>query len=374
MTQNGAEAFKTSSPARPRHQITRSISEFSSPISRLHRHNSNRAFKDNRDRETLSPVAQSTVSGPQARHSYEVSRSEGVTPNASPNASRRASVLYNSADDVMPGILGGSAQKASGAPAPAIVPAAPAAPASVSAPASIKKVTREKDLVWEQQKAIARKSGLQRSLFELETFAGSTTSRLNDTYYSVLEKLGTLQNTISALKELAELSSQINTNFITEADGLVDDFSSQLDALGHFEDQQERIVSLQLRIHRGRENIKSLSERVDIVRERIENWERADREWQEKTRKRLKAVWVISIIAVLLLILLFIVAQYASERVDVTSSNFANDRSNLRDVTGSKSGSEISGTQTGDRALNWTGSSESSSSLATEMLRAFDEL
>ncbi|KAK3995399.1 hypothetical protein QBC44DRAFT_25274 [Cladorrhinum sp. PSN332] len=373
MSQNGAEPFKSSSPGRPRHQIARSISEISSPISRLHRHNSNRVVKD-RERETLSPVLQSAISGPQVRRSFEISRSAGVTPNGSPNASRRTSIFYNSADDVMPGILGGSTQKAPGGPAPATVPAAVlSAPTSVSAPASIKKSAREKDLIWEQQKAIARKSGLQRSLVELETFASSTTTRLDDTYYSVLEKLGTLQHTISALKELAELSSQINNSFSTEADGLVDDFSSQLDALGQFEDQQERIVSLQNRIHMGRENIKSLSERVDVVRGRIENWERADREWQEKTRKRLKAVWIISIIAALLLILLFVVAQYASESLDVTA-NLSNDKNVVKDTAGSKPSSEITETQTGDRVLNWTGPWESSSSLANEMLRAFDEL
>ncbi|KAK4230593.1 hypothetical protein QBC38DRAFT_515888 [Podospora fimiseda] len=344
MSQNGAEASKSPSAGRPRHQITRSISEISSPISRLHRHNSNRVLKD-RERETLSPVVQSTVPGPQGRRSFEVPRFEGVTPNGSPNGSRRTSILYNSADDVMPGILGGSPQKASGGPTTAT-----------------------------QQKAIARKSGLQRSLVELEAFAGSTTARLNDTYYSVLEKLGTLQNTVSALKELAELSGQINNTFSTDADGLFDDFSSQLDSLGHFEDQQERILSLQGRIHTGRENIRLLSERVDVVRERIENWERAERVWQEKTRKRLKAVWVISIIAALLLILLFIMAKYASESLDVTAANLANDKAGLGNHGRSEPNSEISKTETADRVLNWTGPSESSSSLANEVLRAFDEL
>lgn len=294
----------------------------------------------------------------------------------------------------MSGILGAATQKALGAPVSNTATTAASLPTSVSAPASLKKSTRESEIVREQQKAAARKrlvlmpaaldddhenadfclSGLQRSLVELETFAGSTSTRLNDTYYSVLEKLGTLQNTIGALKELAELSNQTNTSFSTESDALVDDFSSQLDALGQFEEQQERIASLQERIYTGRESIKSLSERVDIVRERIENWERADREWQEKIRKRLKVLWVVSSIVFLLLISLFVGAQYASESLDVTAPQPGNDGPNApKDVAGSMWSSDNTATQTADRMLNWTESS-TSSSLATEMLRAFDEL
>ena len=52
---------------------------------------------------------------------------------------------------------------------------------------------------------------------ELDSFSTTTTRRLDDTYYSVLEKLGTLQSTIAALKELAGLSAQMNDTFNIEA-------------------------------------------------------------------------------------------------------------------------------------------------------------
>ena len=57
----------------------------------------------------------------------------------------------------------------------------------------------------------------------------ATTRRFEDTYYSVLEKLGTLQNTIVALKELAGLSREMNLAFTTEAEELVTD----VDGLSH---------------------------------------------------------------------------------------------------------------------------------------------
>lgn len=89
MSHSGHDPSKgPSSPQRPRHQITRSISELSSPI-RLHRHHSHRANKE-RERDALSPVPSNTG----VRASLDGSPSVAVTPNLSPNPSRRASILY----------------------------------------------------------------------------------------------------------------------------------------------------------------------------------------------------------------------------------------------------------------------------------------
>ncbi|KAK4178672.1 hypothetical protein QBC36DRAFT_324333 [Triangularia setosa] len=359
MSQYGVDTSKASSPGRPRHQITRSISEISSPI-RLHRHHSHRVIRE-RERDALGPIAQSATSlqrpSPQP---FEVSKSAGGTPNISPNPSRRPSVLYTSADEGMP---------ASHAPpsshAPTLV--------STSAPASIKKSSAEIDLVKEQQKAAVRNSGLQRSLNELETFASTTTRRLDEAYYSVEEKLGTLQSTIAALKELAELSNQLNNSFSAEAEELVADVTSQLDALGNFEDQQQRIESLQNRINTGRESIKSLSERVDVVRARIENWERADREWREAVRKRLTALWVVVSTIGLVLILLLISAQYVREKPGEPTTSVGNENMKQLPATASNKWGLEGASKALQKEKNWTETSEISSR-ATEMLRAFDEL
>lgn len=100
MSQNGGDASKAPSPGRPRHQITRSISEISSPI-RLHRHHSHRAAVKEGEQDTRVPAPQSAVPVVQARHSFERARSDGVTPNLSPNTSRRTSILCASTDEVM---------------------------------------------------------------------------------------------------------------------------------------------------------------------------------------------------------------------------------------------------------------------------------
>ncbi len=92
---NGVDGIKDTAPHRTRHQITRSISELSSPI-RLHRHHSHRAPKE-KERDGLVVAS---IPATQGRMSLDGgSRSDGVTPSLSPNPSRRASILAASADD-----------------------------------------------------------------------------------------------------------------------------------------------------------------------------------------------------------------------------------------------------------------------------------
>lgn len=224
-------------------------------------------------------------------------------------------------------------------------------------------------------------SGLQRSLAELESFASATTKQLDDTYYSFLEKLSALQNTVAALRELSEQSRQLNNSFETEADDVVTDITAQLESFGQFEDQQQRIESLQTRIHAGRERIASLSERVDSVSERIERWERADWEWQEKTRKRLKAFWVATSVVVFLVLALFVGSQYLPETLEGTATRVASDGLNtLREVTGTKDGllrSSDGAVEADTRRFTLSSNNTEppdSQSPVPDILRVFDEL
>lgn len=157
-------------------------------------------------------------------------------------------------------------------------------------------------------------SGFKKSLSELNTFSTMTTRHLDETYYSVLEKLTTLQNTIVALKDLAQASTTTNDGFIAESQAVITEAQAQLDAFGDFTEQQGRVQALQDRVHGGRERIAALSARVDMVRQRVEKWERADREWQERTRRRLKIMWgVLFGLGLVVLVLSWGARAYAPE-------------------------------------------------------------
>jgi hypothetical protein len=237
---------------------------------------------------------------------------------------------------------------------------------------------------WQDPSADFLCSGLKKSLAELEGFTATTTARLDGLYESVDEKLGTLQSTILALKELVGLSDQMNHVFNADAKELATDISSQLDAFGQFEDQQRRIEKLQGRIHTGRDKIRVLSKRVDLVMDRIENWERADREWQERTRKRLKAVWVVTSIVLFCLLFLFLGAQYgyAPEGLEGQPGRPANGGPDAaaEAMGGIAAGNMLSVTPNAEEAsgarnlfLNGT-STEGTAAFTPDALRLLDEL
>ncbi|GAO13779.1 hypothetical protein UVI_02004980 [Ustilaginoidea virens] len=137
------------------------------------------------------------------------------------------------------------------------------------------------------------------------------TKRLDDTYYSVLEKMSALQNTVAALADLAVDSHQTCEAFAKSSCDLESDIIRQLGAAGRLEDQQRRISALQARIHASRDRISALASRVDLVQQRVERWEQADREWQERTRRRLKIIWFVGTAVALVFTALMIAMHHA---------------------------------------------------------------
>ncbi|KAJ6446257.1 CAMK protein kinase [Purpureocillium lavendulum] len=263
-------------------------------------------------------------------------RPDAITPVMSPDQSRRASILVVRDDDAR----------------------------------LESKESRDARLRLEREKAAVRAENLKRSLAELNGFSTDMTKRLDDTYYSVLEKMSTLQNTVTALKDLAESSREICEGFDKDSRELADEIVGQLVAVGHFDEQQTRIAGLQNRIHDGRAKVQTLTSRVDAVRERIESWERADRAWQERTRKRLKIIWSVTSVVTILIIALAVGVHYTSYGLDsdgqdelrntaapewLSESNFSRQSTDRADV--------------GGRALFWKTPLRDG-----ERLRAFDEL
>ncbi|KAJ2900795.1 uncharacterized protein MKZ38_002233 [Zalerion maritima] len=202
--------------------------------------------------------------------------------------------------------------------------------------------------------------GLKKSISELGVFSTTATKRLDDTYYSVLERLSMLHSTIIAIKDLAGLLKQMDDSFRARSSEVVADTNSRLEALGAFEMQQNKIEALQKRIIRGRNTINALSRRVDVVGDRIDGWEKADTEWQERTRKRLKIIWFLIIVVVAAFCLLLVFTPILRGSDEGTGSNF--DRFSFLD-----SGEDRPSNRTGvNFKLSCTGTDET--------LRIFDEL
>ncbi|KAI0021449.1 hypothetical protein F4780DRAFT_770164 [Xylariomycetidae sp. FL0641] len=288
----GSEPVKTTTPKRPRHQVRRSISETSPPVKRslhhhLHHHHLHHHHSQRKDRAPLSAA-------PIPRGSLEMPRSEGVTPAPLADASQRLDMFLPKNDEAA-----GNARVAATLPVPTI-------------PNDVRHQKRQ------QEEVGSATAGLRKSLVDLSTFSNTTMRRLDDTYYSVLERLSMLQNTIVAMKELAGMSQELGKTFESESQGMMSEVETQLSSFDQLDGQQKRITELQGRIYTGRERVQALSHRVDVVRQRIEGWERADRGWQERTRRRLKKLWMFTLVIALAMVLLFVGAQYAPSSMDVT--------------------------------------------------------
>jgi hypothetical protein len=186
------------------------------------------------------------------------------------------------------------------------------------------------------------RSELRKSLVALNTLANNTTSRLDITYYNVLEKLSILHSTIASLKELATLTRQLNDDFIKESTEVGKDIETQLDGFEDFHPQERKIEDLEHRIEIGREKAHMLGDRVDLVKQKIERWEKVESEWRQRTRKRLKFLWAITAVALLLLVGL-VAFQYTPARTHgpgtLRGSNVSNITVNipqLEDVFGNE--------------------------------------
>lgn len=154
---------------------------------------------------------------------------------------------------------------------------------------------------------------LRNTLTDVNVVADTTARHLDATYYSVLEKLGDLHKTIGSLKELAVLTRQLNEDFRAEGEELVQDSRAQLEGFEEFEAQEQKINALQNRVKEGRDTIDTLSGRVDIVRKRVKGWEQAEQDWQDKTRKRLKMLWVLMSFCATILLAIVILAYIPSK-------------------------------------------------------------
>ncbi|KUI66024.1 hypothetical protein VM1G_01581 [Cytospora mali] len=216
-------------------------------------------------------------------------------------------------------------------------------------------------------------SGLKKSFIDLTTFSTSTTHHLDETYYNVLEKLSSLRKTIVALKDLAAASASTSDGFMTDSQSVLSEAQAQLDAFGQFDEQEKRVQALQDRVHGGRERIEALSTRVDAVRQKVESWERADREWQERTRRRLKTIWGVVLGLALVLLLLYIGAMAYGPNVGEVAEELKEDAmvATMKLESGGEGPFAVQGVE---QSIALDISSDRVAEVRDEALRALDEL
>lgn len=175
------------------------------------------------------------------------------------------------------------------------------------------------------------------------------------------------------------MAKETNEAFHTDSRALVAEVEAQLDALGQFDEHQIRIEELQSRITTGRQKVQKLSERVDMVREQVESWEKADREWQEKTRKRLKIVWIITSVLIFTILALLVGTQYVPADVPALPGMVPDSASGTKpagnaSLLGTTADSSRISQNVGEELKAVLSRARAEDAPDAQVLRAFDEL
>ena len=130
-------------------------------------------------------------------------------------------------------------------------------------------------------------SRLRTTLDAITDHAVTSTSQLDDSYYSLLEHVGYLRSGVEQLIALSKSVRRASSEFDLQVGQLNTDLQGQLDALGNFDLQGQRVHELENKLNRERENTEDLKNRLDLVRERLRTREREDAESWKQTRCRL---------------------------------------------------------------------------------------
>ena len=111
---------------------------------------------------------------------------------------------------------------------------------------------------------------LRSSLQSLSDQSLKTSRRLDDTYYSLLERLAQCRQTINGLQELSNLTNELHHNFQSDTKELAEDIEGQYEGFHNFEQQQEQVSVLENRIKVGKEKAEALGHRLDEARRRVD--------------------------------------------------------------------------------------------------------
>jgi hypothetical protein len=124
-------------------------------------------------------------------------------------------------------------------------------------------------------------SELQAALHKLSEESMKTTRRLDDLYYTLLEKLSGLHTTINNMQELSGLTARLHGQFRTETSELTSDLQKQIDGFAGFKAQRGKIQDLDIRVKESKEKADGLSERLEAARKGVSALEKREKQYQD---------------------------------------------------------------------------------------------
>ncbi|KAF2831412.1 hypothetical protein CC86DRAFT_366778 [Ophiobolus disseminans] len=227
-------------------------------------HHSSRRDKEHRhtsSRRHAKEVVQSAIQLPPTSFGDLLKQARG-SKDTTPSHSRKGSVA--------PGVDGNAESKESNEVGITIPPRRP---------------LRPEDVELGRKRVVARERDLHTALKSLSDQSLKTSRRLDDTYYSILEKASVLRQTIGTLQELSGLTKELHENFESDTKELLDDVQGQIDGFGSFDTQQKQIVDLEERVTASKNKAGSLTDRLAHAKERVDARAKSEGEWEAKNTR-----------------------------------------------------------------------------------------
>jgi hypothetical protein len=145
-------------------------------------------------------------------------------------------------------------------------------------------------VAFQRQLRQKRQDHVSSALNALSRDAHTTTRKLDDTYYALLEKLGLLKATIASFQHLHTYLVDTKNDFSSRSDALSNDITSQIDAFQNMSDQDETIQQLVTRLHKSKQRADTFESRLESCRLRLEQWEKKEQEKRSRNNQR----WALS--------------------------------------------------------------------------------
>ena len=158
---------------------------------------------------------------------------------------------------------------------------------------------------------IAASRYLRSALVSIGSLATDITRRLDYTYYNLLEKITSLNTTITSFQGLADSTSAMFNDFEREVTNMNQEIRKQSGELGGFKPQLEKIEDLERRMKGSRERAEELETRLETMRTEIDRWEKKEAEWQTRIGRRLRILWGVMATIVLALVIAVVMQNWS---------------------------------------------------------------
>ncbi|KAJ4406734.1 hypothetical protein N0V91_004424 [Didymella pomorum] len=176
---------------------------------------------------------------------------------------------------------------------------------------------RAEEIEREAKRVEARERDLRTALRTLSDQSLRTSRRLDDTYYSILEKVSTLRQTIGTLQELSGLTKELHNNFEADSQDLLDDVKGQFENSDNFDAQQKQVAALEERVRAGKEKADALTARLAEAKERVDKRAASEAEWEASTNRWWQWFGGIVVSMISLILILVILHHLKPTHVDM---------------------------------------------------------